>query len=424
MRTALMTLTLLAPLAAEAFCGTYVGPAGAEIYNNVSQVVLVREGDRTTLTFANDFEGTLDRFALVVPVPPDLRPKDVRVVSAEVVERMDAYTTPRLVEYTCDDLMIALADAGSASMSCGGGPATPESADGVRVEARFQEGEYDLVLLSAEESTGLLDWLDANGYAVDGVKQALFEEIIRAGGRFLAAKVALDRVPEGQAFLSPLQLSYESTGVMLPIRLGTTASSGAQDLIVYAITDQADGTLKIDNYPRVDLDDECMWRGDGETFGSFYADRFDAAVAEAGGAAWVREYLWFGGKCDPCTADPLEKRDLRAVGYEGSLDDVAVTRLHMRYDADVIDQDVLFVRDGELWPQQVRFIRYDHALEDTFPICDVGWLPEPGSCWDEDEGVEGTHHTRPTRWSSTGGGGLLASLLLLAAGIGRRRALR
>lgn len=39
------------------FCGFYVARADTKLFNKASQVVLVRDGDRTVLTMANDFEG-------------------------------------------------------------------------------------------------------------------------------------------------------------------------------------------------------------------------------------------------------------------------------------------------------------------------------------------------------------------------------
>jgi Na+-translocating ferredoxin:NAD+ oxidoreductase RnfD subunit len=53
----------------RAFCGFYVSAAGTKLFNRASQVVLVRDGDRTVLTMASDFSGNPTEFAVVVPVP-------------------------------------------------------------------------------------------------------------------------------------------------------------------------------------------------------------------------------------------------------------------------------------------------------------------------------------------------------------------
>ena len=57
------------PDAPHAFCGFYVAKADTKLFNQASQVVLVRDGDRTVLTMANDFQGEPKEFAIVVPVP-------------------------------------------------------------------------------------------------------------------------------------------------------------------------------------------------------------------------------------------------------------------------------------------------------------------------------------------------------------------
>ena len=64
----LAVFTLFAP-SAWAFCGFYVAKADSRLYNQASQVILARDGNRTVLTMANDYQGDVKDFALVVPVP-------------------------------------------------------------------------------------------------------------------------------------------------------------------------------------------------------------------------------------------------------------------------------------------------------------------------------------------------------------------
>ena len=51
------TLTVAISSTAQAFCGFYVARADTGLYNQASQVVLVRDGNRTVITMANDFQG-------------------------------------------------------------------------------------------------------------------------------------------------------------------------------------------------------------------------------------------------------------------------------------------------------------------------------------------------------------------------------
>ena len=81
------------------FCGFYVAKADTRLFNNASQVVLVRDGDRTVMTMANDFEGEPKEFAVVIPVPTFLTREQIHVGDKALVDHLDAYSAPRLVEY-------------------------------------------------------------------------------------------------------------------------------------------------------------------------------------------------------------------------------------------------------------------------------------------------------------------------------------
>ena len=55
-------VTVLVTTTAQAFCGFYVARADTSLFNQASQVVLVRDDDRTVITMANDFEGDVRGF--------------------------------------------------------------------------------------------------------------------------------------------------------------------------------------------------------------------------------------------------------------------------------------------------------------------------------------------------------------------------
>src|SRR5213595_1965240 len=84
---------------ASAFCGFYVGKADAKLFNEASQVILVRDGNRTVISMRNDFQGDLSEFALVVPVPAVLQKSQIHIGDPKTFERIDAYSAPRLAEY-------------------------------------------------------------------------------------------------------------------------------------------------------------------------------------------------------------------------------------------------------------------------------------------------------------------------------------
>ena len=71
----------------SSFCGFYVASAGAELYNDKSQVILVRDGNHSIITMSNDFKGNVRDFAMVVPVPVVLKKDMVKVVDPGIFKR-------------------------------------------------------------------------------------------------------------------------------------------------------------------------------------------------------------------------------------------------------------------------------------------------------------------------------------------------
>ncbi len=84
---------------AFAFCGFYVAKADANLFNKASQVVMVRDQNRTVISMMNDYEGPLSEFAMVIPVPTVLQKEQIHVGERKMFSRVDSFTAPRLVEY-------------------------------------------------------------------------------------------------------------------------------------------------------------------------------------------------------------------------------------------------------------------------------------------------------------------------------------
>ncbi len=96
---AFIILTAMISHEAIAFCGFYVSKADGALKNKTSQVILVRDGNRTVITMYNDFQGDIKDFAMVVPVPVVLKKSDIKVVDQQIFNTLNEYSKPRLVEY-------------------------------------------------------------------------------------------------------------------------------------------------------------------------------------------------------------------------------------------------------------------------------------------------------------------------------------
>jgi len=281
MRTAACALAvaLTAAAPAHAFCGFFVGKADGQLFNKSSQVAIVRDGNRTVITMGNDFKGEMDEFALVVPVPSVLTREQIHVGERRLLERLDAYSAPRLVEYTDGDpCMIARRSvwpmAAAPATKMRDVAAGTANVLGVTVEAAYTVGEYDIVLLSATQSQGLEIWLRQSGYRIPAPAAAALAPYVRQQMKFFVARVNLkEQRKSGYQELRPIQIAFESPKFMLPIRLGMANADGPQDLIVYALT--RDGRVESSNYQTVKIPSDVeVPEFVQKEFGEFYKETF------------------------------------------------------------------------------------------------------------------------------------------------------
>lgn len=373
---ALLLLGALSALPAHAFCGFYVAKADTSLFNKASKVVMVRDENRTVLTMANDFQGDPKEFAIVVPVPTFLEKGQIHVGERAVIEHLDAYTAPRLVEYFDDDpcaVMMRMQEKAMAPSATGSARDMSEVAKakklGVTIEAQYTVGEYDILILSAKESDGLETWLTGNGYRLPKGASKVLGSYIAQKMRFFVAKVNLEEQSKlGYSFLRPLQVAYESPKFMLPIRLGTLNANGPQELFIFALN--RTGRVETTNYRTIRLPSDAevpeMVKA---RFSDFYRDMFSHEVKKDGMRAVYLEYAWDMGWCDPCAADPLSKEELRQLGVfwsdenpmsfrgpQGGAQNAFVTRLHVRYTAENFPEDLVFQDTGDRQNFQGRYI--------------------------------------------------------------------
>jgi hypothetical protein len=366
--TIALAIAIAAPSAAHAFCGFYVAGGDQKMFNDATQVVLMRQGTRTVLSMQNNYKGPPEAFAMVIPVPVVLHEGDVKTLPKDVFERVEKMGAPRLVEYWEQDPCRPEVD--NERMAMGGAMKMRRSAEsksedkkdfGVTIEAKFAVGEYQIVILSAKDSTGLDGWLHAEKYQIPDGAEPLLRPYVENGMKFFVAKIDPQKVKfeNGRAALSPLRFHYDADEFSLPIRLGLANSSGTQDLIVNILAPHQ--RYEVANYKNVTIPTNIdVKESVKDRFGTFYTALFDATVAKNPGAV-VTEYAWQATTCDPCPGPALNGNDFTLLGadvvnqtaqpspqqppqvqgkmgrrYMGGMDFV-LTRLHARYGKDITD---------------------------------------------------------------------------------------
>jgi hypothetical protein len=254
---------------------------------------------------------------------------------------------------------------------------------GVKIEAQYTVGEYDILILSAEESSGLTTWLKQNQYKIPDGAEKVLESYIKQKLKFFVAKVNLKEQSQlGYTYLRPLQVAYESAKFMLPIRLGTVNATGPQELFVFALSPK--GRVETTNYRTVKLPtgmDIPLYVKD--KFADFYKALYADQVKKENMKAVFLEYVWNMNWCDPCVAEPLTPSELKNLGVfwlsgdstvpggvvnfkkmrpgilpptSGGVSNVFVTRLHIRYDRESFPEDLMFQETSDQESFQGRYI--------------------------------------------------------------------
>jgi hypothetical protein len=369
------------------FCGFYVSKADGTLKNKTSQVILVRDGNKTVITMYNDFKGESKDFAMVVPVPVVLRKDDIKVVDQSIFQRLNDYSAPRLVEYwdenPCNSYEMMedktmSAPSSNVNRALSGKVAGAKSS--VKIEAQYLVGEYDILILSAKESAGLKNWLNENGYKIPADAEEVLDPYIKSNLKFFVVKVnEKEKQKLNNNFLRPIQISFNSPKFMLPIRLGMANADGDQDLIVYAFTKR--GRIESTNYRNVDIvSNRNIPLFVQKNFGAFYGNLFTNQWEKEDKSVSFLEYAWNVTpinqmKCDPCVGNPPTEQDLvqSGVWWLGNKDwndysdldneevdngskNVHFTRLHFRYNRKSFPQDLMFQVTPNTLNYQARYI--------------------------------------------------------------------
>src|SRR5436190_12542320 len=396
---AMILLSAMITHEAAAFCGFYVSKADGTLKNKTSQVIIVRDGNRNVITMYNDFKGNLKDFAMVVPVPVVLQKKDIKVVEQSIFNTLNEYSKPRLVEYydqnPCDqrEYYKSMRDSqGAMSEVVVTANGIKKKQETVKIEARYLVGEYDILILSAKESTGLKTWLDENGYKIPDGAEEVLEPYIKSNLKFFVVKVnEAEKKKLPGNFLRPIQISFSSPKFMLPIRLGMANADGDQDMIVYAFTKK--GRIEATNYRTISLPTgKNVPLFVKNNFGNFYANLFQHQWDKEGKALAMLEYAWDVSpknyvKCDPCVATAPSTQDLVQAGVwwinrdwndygdvdqqeEDYSDKVYFTRLHVSYNRKSFPKDLMFQITPNKENYQARYVITHPATGDF--ACDAG----------------------------------------------------
>jgi hypothetical protein len=317
---------------ALAFPGFIAGKGDSVRVSNSTQVVLLEKGDHTVVTVWADYEGPLDRFALVLPVPADVELDAVKTLKRDSVDHLDEISAPRFHEFwekdPCEpgeadqewqrDLRVKdsaanFLGAGMPDVS-GGQKLPPEML--LDFDPQFKDGEYSFALVPNGQSVEA--FLQKKGLSVPaGAKQRL-GKYEAAGMQMLVADVSASKVELGgarRALLSPIRFATQQP-YAIPSTLGLANSAGQQELIIYVL--HPEKRFEVKNYgnvfPPTNVNVDMAVK---ERLGEFYAGVHDALLAKDP-RSFLVEYAWPTIKLcgEPCPNAPIGIHELLSLGVD------------------------------------------------------------------------------------------------------------
>lgn len=273
---------LTAPGAALA-CGGVFCNATQPVNQAAERILFAQDGTQMHMHVRLSYQGPPAEFGWLLPAPPDVQ----TALSSEMLfTQLDAQFGPlfNLVQEFDDNCLQGRNQAfPGGAPNAGGDFAAEDDADGgVAVLSREAIGPYDRVVIAAQNTQALRDWLDQNGFAIPDSIDATLEPYIEMGSVFVAIKL-LPGSDDGD--IAPLHLTFTSDKAAVPIVPTQVAANPDMGVIVHVLAD--DRAIPV-NYDHVRINEGAI---DWLNFGQNYADVVSAAVDEArGGRGFVTDY--------------------------------------------------------------------------------------------------------------------------------------
>ncbi len=269
-------------------CGGFFCNNTAPVEQTGEDIFFYIDGDNGTVTthVQVQYQGPSEDFAWIVPVPavPELEIGNAALFPLLSQTYAARYGLDVEVEGDCmpggttsSAVDLAFSSSTGTGTGTGGGAYYP----GVNVVETGQVGPYDTVILQADSTSALLDWLNANGYDLPPALDPVLQPYVAGGQYFVALKLQKDK---DVGDLAPLAMTYPGTMASVPIQLTSIAATPDMRL---RVTVAGDHRAVPQSYLHLDTNPFAVdwWSG-----GSNYDEAVTLAALEAGGHGFATDY--------------------------------------------------------------------------------------------------------------------------------------
>lgn len=287
----------------------------------------------SSVTLAFDYQGPIERFALLLPVARDVEQRRLKTVKHEFIARLEQLTAPRVFEFWEQDPCVpgapeqawqeklAVKNRGFLTPDVmpprdAHYPVTNELSIPAAPVFKETEDEFSYHLLRPKRSAELRSWLEKRGYQVQAAALEPLLAVLGSEAQLLVAEVDVSRaelIDSERLRLGGIR--YWSRRPLLPIftTLGRTNHAERHDLFVYALhREQRYQAANLENVfaptnLRVTTDVSAR-------VGVLYNTLFERVLGKHPRAV-VTEFVGPSDECgEPCSNAPLELRELLTFG--------------------------------------------------------------------------------------------------------------
>ena len=331
-----LTLAGGAALADGGFFPVYEGVA-----NTANQrAVVVDHGGAETIVLQTAYNGDASDFAWVIPVP-SVDALEIDTVDPGIFDDLDRITAPRAVTWERSSFVCGCAGAE------GDGHPGGEQRAGVTVWRTLRVDDYEVAVLSADESVDLTAWLQANGYGFPEGHEDTLQYYVARESFFVAFKIAPhdtngDPAPPGTPGdgvpvphdLRPITLTFATDEIVFPIRISRVSTVERAEVLLYVISRQR---VRSSNYRTREVYTERSWSGDNfsQTYDRWLQRTIDELNKERGRGIVVE----YAGELPSWELNQLQA----VLPAEGPF---FVTRMRTRLDPAQMEEDIMLVADG------------------------------------------------------------------------------
>lgn len=207
-------------------------PDPVDVLQPTQKVYIRWDGSQEKMLIQTKYEGPAEEMVWIVPVPSE---PAVEMGNGIVFEELSGRTDWPDISYT-EFAGLWNRSFGPGYVPTGGSFSGSAGGEQV-VQWRQRIGEYDVALLRPVDSQTVIEWLNANGFAVPDKAIPALQGYIGEQWWMVAAKIhpdaltAITQKQLAQGLLHPLEMTFQSSSCLFPMRLTSIAAGPVEELI-------------------------------------------------------------------------------------------------------------------------------------------------------------------------------------------------